>query len=415
MPNRHTFAFLGNYAPRCCGIATFTQDLRSAVAQARPDWKLPVAMVSDHRDGYAYPEEVKWVLDEKARPDYEKVARAINQSGARAVSLQHEYGIYGGECGQWIVELIENLEIPVVTTCHTVLKEPSPIQLEVLRQIAGLSARVVVMAEKGREFLCQAYAVPHRKVAVIPHGIPDLQVTPEMARSLRLRNGWEGRKVLLTFGLLSPNKGIENAIRALPEIVRQHPDLLYVIVGATHPNLVREQGGDVYRQGLVDLIRELGMQKHVEFIDRFVMREELVGCIAAADIYCTPYLNEAQITSGTLAYAFGLGKPVVSTPYWHAAELLANEAGVLVPFQDSAALSTAVSGLLSDDARRNHMAALARKKGAEMSWLNVGGQYARLLEECAEQRVRTLPVSMAAPGAGFENELTAVLGAATRC
>lgn len=408
MLSLHTLGFLGNYAPRCCGIATFTQDLRSAIGEVRPDWKMPVAMVSDDPEKYAYPKEVRWVLSEQDRPDYRKIARAINESGAGAVSLQHEYGIYGGACGTYVIDLLEALEVPVVTTCHTVLKDPNPTQRNVLWQIARLSAKVVVMAEKGREFLTEAYDVPSRKIAVIPHGIPDMQVTPESTRILRRQHGWDQRRVLLTFGLLSPNKGIENAIRALPEIVQNHPDLLYVIVGATHPNLVREQGGDVYRQGLVQLISELGMEGHVQFIDRFVMREELVAYIAAADIYCTPYLNEAQITSGTLAYAFGLGKPVISTPYWHAAELLGNGAGVLVPFQDNHAIAEAASDLLSDDQRRNAMATLARQKGLGMSWPNVGAQYAKLLEEAADQRVRTLAVSSGTPMRFFDSEVATV-------
>jgi glycosyltransferase involved in cell wall biosynthesis len=403
MPSLHTLGFLGNYAPRRCGIATFTQDLRAAIGEVRPKWQMPVAMVSDDADGYAYPKEVEWILpQEQHQADYRKIARSINESGVGAVSLQHEYGIFGGECGRWVVDLLESLEVPVVTTCHTVLKDPSPMQREVLRRIARLSSSIVVMAEKGREFLHEVYDVPDRKIAVIPHGIPDIQVTPEATRALCRRQGWQHRRVLLTFGLLSPNKGIENAIRALPEIVRSHPDLLYVVVGATHPNLVREQGGDVYRQELTRLVSELGMEAHVEFIDRFVMREELVSYIAAADIYCTPYLNEAQITSGTLAYAFGLGKPVISTPYWHASELLANGAGVLVPFSDSAALAQSASDLLADDERRQAMAALARTKGLSMSWRNVGQQYAKLIEETVAQSERRIPIASAASFMNFE-------------
>jgi glycosyltransferase involved in cell wall biosynthesis len=343
-------------------------------------------MVSDDPEGYAYPEEVRWVLPEKERPDYRRLACQLNESDVRAVSLQHEYGIFGGPCGSWLLDLLDEIRIPVVTTCHTVLKEPSDLQKQVLQEIVARSARVVVMAEKGREFLREIYGAPPEKIAVIPHGIPDITVGAGSAAAVRSRHGWDGRRVILTFGLLSPNKGIEIAIRSLPQIVREHPDALYVVLGATHPNLTRN--GDPYRDGLQQLVAELGMHDHVQFVNRFVTREELVAFIAAADIYTTPYLNEAQITSGTLAYAFGLGKPVISTPYWYAAELLRDGAGVLVPFNDSAALGDAAAALLADSERRQKMGELARERGQAMAWSEVGRAYSREFEAVLAQPQR---------------------------
>lgn len=385
-----SIVFLGNYAPRCCGIATFTQDLRDSVMRTQPDLQAPVVMVSDHPGAYAYPPEVSVVLEEGSRPDYRRVAREINRSGAEVVSLQHEFGIYGGADGEWLIDLLGELRMPVVTTCHTVLKNPSEGQKRTLREIARLSSRMVVMAEKGREFLRDVFGVPDRKITTIAHGIPDLRVSDSERLNLRRDLGWEDRKVLLTFGLLSHNKGVEYAIRALPEIVREHPEALYVVVGATHPNLVREHG-ESYRDHLMELAAELGVADNLAFINRFVARDELVRLIAAADIYLTPYLNEAQITSGTLAFAFGLGKPVISTPYWHAQELLADNAGILIPFRDSGALASAVSHLFEHDADRLRMSAQAYRRGLAMSWSEVGKLYHQVLEEASRETVKKAP------------------------
>ncbi len=382
---------LGNYAPRCCGIATFTQDLRSALQQT-PEADVPVAMVSDSPTGYEYPREVRHVLGQHDRADYRRLGRALNGSGHQVLCLQHEYGIYGGPSGSWLLDLLDEVTFPVVTTCHTVLEHPSFEERHVMNRLAKHSARLVVMTEKGRELLHRVHGVPKEKIAVIPHGIPDLHMSDETIDELRRQMGWNGRRIMLTFGLLSPNKGIENAIRALPAIVERHPDLLYVVVGATHPNLVREQG-EAYRESLQALARELGVEAHLAFVNRFVSREELVRLIGAADIYVTPYLHEAQITSGTLAYAFGLGKPVISTPYWHAAELLANDHGRIVPFRDSAAIAAAANELLGDDATRQRIAQRAFERGRDMVWPAVGRAYLELFRQVAaeHQTPRALP------------------------
>ncbi len=382
-----TVAFLGNYAPRCCGIATFTQDLRTAVKSARPGLRAPVAMMTDDLDGYSYPDEVEIVVAQHDRSHHAQAAASLNRSGARVVSLQHEYGIYGGPAGVWLLDVLRELQLPVVTTCHTVLRDPSPEQRHITCAIARHSAQIVVMAEKGREFLRDIYGVPDGKITVIPHGIPDLVVSPAEREAARDELGWSQHRVLFTFGLLGPSKGIEHAVRALPEIVQRHPDVLYVVAGATHPNLVREEG-EQYRESLLALAAELGVADHLRFIDRFVSRDELVKLIAAADIYTTPYLNEAQITSGTLAYAFGMGKPVISTPYWHAAELLADNHGVLVPFRDSRALAAAAVTLLDDPAAMAAMAERAYRKGRTMTWEAVGQSYAETLEQAAARAPR---------------------------
>ena len=398
----NTVAFLGNYAPRCCGIATFTQDLRSAVQSARPSLEAPVAMMSDDLHGYAYPGEVKLVVDEKDRRSYAKAAELLNRSGASVVSLQHEYGIYGGPSGVWLLDLLRLLRLPVVTTCHTVLRDPSPQQHQVMSEIARHSAQVVVMAQKGRELLREIYNVPDHKITVIPHGIPDPEISAAGRVAIRETLGWSHRRVLFTFGLLGPSKGIEHAVRALPEIVKHHPDVLYVVAGATHPNLLREQG-EQYRDHLRALAEELGVSEHLQFINRFVSRDELVQLIAAADIYITPYLNEAQITSGTLAYAFGMGKPVISTPYWHATELLADGHGVLVPFGNVEALAAAAVALIGDDAARQAMSDLAWQKGRRMTWAAVGNEYAAAFESAAltgrsrPAGVHPMPVSTLPP------------------
>lgn len=378
-----SISVVGNYAPRCCGIATFTQDLRNSLLHSRR-LSAPVTMVSDDVNGYDYPEEVKIVWNEKDHADTDRVAQEINASESEVVSLQHEYGIYGGSCGRHVVELLQKLTMPVVTTCHTVLKDPSPEQRHVMREISQYSSRLVVMAEKGREFLMEKYNIPSHKIQVIPHGIPDFSFSDEETAALRKSMGWEGRKIMLTFGLLSPNKGIEHAVRALPEIVAQHPELLYVVVGATHPNLVKQEG-EAYRDSLKKLAEDLGVASNLQFINRFVSRDELVGYINAADIYTTPYLNEAQITSGTLAYAFGLGKPVISTPYWHAAELLADGAGVLVPFASSKPLAEAAIDLFTDDEKRQGMAAMARERGRAMGWKEVAKSYLELMDRAREE------------------------------
>ncbi len=332
----HKVAFVGNYLPRKCGIATFTTDLCNAVDRLGPRFECAVVSVNDLAEGYSYPPEVRFEMQEQHLPSYQQAADFLNLTNADVVCVQHEFGIFGGPAGSHLLSLLRGLRAPVVTTLHTVLKDPNEDQRRVMRDLVRLSTRLVVMSAKGEVFLREIYAAPASKIDLIPHGIPDMPfVDPNYFKD---EFGVAGKKVLLTFGLLSPNKGIEYALQALPDIVREFPEVVYVILGQTHPNLLREQG-DAYRLSLERLAKDLAMEKHVVFFNRFVELEELKVFIGAADLYLTPYLNEAQITSGTLAYAFGAGKAVVSTPYWHATELLAEERGALVPFRDPSAIA----------------------------------------------------------------------------
>jgi glycosyltransferase involved in cell wall biosynthesis len=365
-------AFIGDYLPRKCGIATFTFDLREAVATQYPETDCIVAPVDDIAGGYDYPEEVRFEFPEQDVDGYRRAAHYLNFSNVDVVCLQHEFGIFGGPAGAHILALMRDLRMPVVTTLHTVLREPNADQRRVMRQLASLSARLVVMSETGREFLETIYEVPPEKIDVIHHGIPDMPfVDPNFYKD---QFEVEGKNVLLTFGLLSPNKGIEHMIHALPRILQEFPDTVYFVLGATHPNLVRDHG-EAYRFGLERLALDLGVQKHVVFHNRFVDLPKLTEYLGVADVYVTPYLNPAQITSGTLAYAFGCGKAVVSTPYWHAEELLADGRGVIVPMGDSAALAREIGGLLADESRRHAMRKRAYLMGREMIWSEVAQRY----------------------------------------
>ena len=358
-------AFVGDYLPRKCGIATFTGDMHSSIATRFPEAECFVVPVNDRAEGYDYPPEVRFEIDEPDLESYRRAADFLNFSNTDVVCLQHEYGIYGGPAGGHILALLRDLRMPIVTTFHTVLSEPNADQRRVLIEIAALSARVVVMTERARSFLRTIYDVPDSKMDVIAHGIPDVPFVDTDQYKEQFDVG--GRLVALTFGLLSPNKGIENMLRAIPTILQEFPTFVYIILGATHPDLVRDQG-ERYRLGLERLARETGISKHVIFYNRFVEIKELTEFIHAADIYVTPYLNPAQITSGTLAYAFGCGKPIISTPYWHAEELLADERGVIVPFSDSVALAREASSLLRDQSRRAVMGQQAYQLGREMIW-----------------------------------------------
>lgn len=365
-------AFVGNYFPRKCGIATFTQDMYRSIAGHYPEAEYGVVSVNDRIEGYDYPPEVRFEIDEPDLASYRRAADFLNFANFDVVSLQHEYGIFGGAAGSHILDLVHDLRMPVVTTFHTVLKEPNDEQHRVLVQLAELSARVVVMTARAATFLREIYAIPSGKIDVIAHGIPD---TPFVEPGpFKEQFDVAKRPVALTFGLLSPNKGIEHMIRAIPSIRKRFPSFVYLVLGATHPDLIRNQG-ERYRLGLERLARSLGVERNVIFYNRFVDLKELTDFLRAADVYVTPYLNPAQITSGTLAYSFGCGKAVVSTPYWHAEELLADGHGILVPFADPAALAEAVGDLIADDARRTEMSAEAYRLGRSMVWKESARHY----------------------------------------
>ncbi len=370
-------AFVSDHLPRMCGIATFTSDLLAAVATAHPQSECLSVAVNDIKGGYEYPEVVRFEIEEQDLSSYLRAADFLNISNVDVVCLQHEFGIFGGRAGGHILALLRELRMPVVTTLHTVLREPMADQRRVMQELISLSTRLVIMAERGRQMLQDVYQAPPAKIDLIPHGIPDVGfVDPTYFKD---QFGVEGRVVLLTFGLLSPNKGIEYVLNALPHILAEFPDVVYIVLGATHPNELREHG-EAYRLSLEILAKKNKIEKNVIFYNQFVNLENLKEFIGAADLYITPYLNEAQITSGTLAYTFGAGKAVVSTPYWHAAELLAEDRGVLVPFANAEAIAREVIGLLRDDTRRHAIRKNAYRIGREMVWSNVAQLYMRSFE-----------------------------------
>ena len=365
-------AFIGNYLPRQCGIATFTTDLCRSVAAQYPDIQCLAVPVNDIPEGYTYPTEVRFEMDEQALPSYQRAADFLNISNVDVVSIQHEFGIFGGPAGSHLLALLRNLKMPVVTTLHTVLREPTPDQRRVMSELIRLSTRLVVMSQRSARMLIEHHHAPEGKVDLIPHGIPDVPfVDPNYYKD---EFEVEGKNVLLTFGLLSPSKGIENVLNAMPEIVKSFPNTVYIVLGATHPKILREQG-DSYRLSLERLAKKNGIERNVIFYNRFVELDELKEFIGTADIYITPYLNEAQSVSGTLAYTFGAGKAIVSTPYWYAQELLGEECGALVPFGDPGAIAREVTALLQDEVRRHALRKNAYKQGRGMVWGNVAQLY----------------------------------------
>lgn len=344
--------------------------------------------MTDGRRVYDYPPTVGVEIQDAEIAEYERAADFLNHGRFDVVSLQHEFGIFGGAAGKHVTHLLERLNAPVVTTLHTILEAPALAQRQALESVIDHSARVVVMAAKGRELLRDIYLTPDSKIEIIPHGVPDVAFAePDLAKA---ELGFEGRSVLLTFGLLSPNKGIEVMIDAMPDILLGCPDVVYVVLGATHPNLIREQG-EAYRESLIARSKSLGVENQVVFHDRFVDQATLLRYIAACDVYVTPYLNEKQMTSGTLAYSFGLGKAVVSTPYWHAQDLLADGRGLLAPFGDSKAIGAAISGLLSDPARRDAMRLRAYETSRSMTWRRVAEGYLSVFDGLGRsQRLRVI-------------------------
>ena len=376
-------AFIGNYLPRQCGIATFTTDLCEAIAAEHSDTTCIALPVNDIEGGYAYPSRVRFELVEKDIESYRRAADFLNINNVDLVCLQFEYGIFGGRSGSHILTLLRELRMPIVTTLHTILREPDAQQRQVLQEVAALSDRLAVMSERGAEFLQTIYRVEADKIDLIPHGIPDLPfVDPSFHKDLF---GVEGKTVLLSFGLLSANKGIENVIAALPAILAKHPNVVYFIVGATHPH-VKRHDGESYRLSLQWLAQEKRVGGHVIFYNRFVSLEELVEFIGVADIYITPYLNPAQIVSGTLAYTLGAGKAIVSTPYWYAEEMLAEERGTLVPFRDPAALAEQVIDLLDNEAKRHGMRKRAYLFGRDMIWPQVARRYMETFQRARAER-----------------------------
>jgi len=370
LPSR--IAVIGNYLPRQCGIATFTTDLCAAISAEYGTARLLALPVNDTEQGYDYPARVRWSLAQDDLTSYQEAAEFLNFNNIDMVCLQHEYGIFGGPAGSHILHLLRGLKMPAVTTLHTVLREPNPDQLVVMEEIAELSDRLIVMSQLSSQFLQEIYKVPGSKIDMVPHGVPDLPfLDPNFYKD---RFGVEGKAVLLTFGLLSPNKGIENVIQAMPQILSKHKNAAYIVAGATHPHILRREG-DKYRASLQALAKEVGVESQVIFHDRFVSPEEMAEFIGAADIYITPYRYEAQVVSGTLAYALGAGKAIISTPYWHAIELLDDRRGMLVPFQNPEAIAQKTIELLDTPALRHAMRKRAYLFARDMVWKRAAQGY----------------------------------------
>src|SRR5215216_30125 len=382
IPDLKRVAFIGNHLPRQCGIATFTTDLSDAFSEKFPDIQSMVLAMNDTLEGYAYCDKVRYEIRESNLFDYERAANFLNQHSVDAISLQHEFGIFGGKWGKYILTLLRNLNAPVVTTFHTVLEKPTPEQHETLREVARLSNRLVVMSEHSRRDLQNIYGVPEHKIDFIPHGIHDVPfVDPGFHKD---KFGAEGRFVIMTFGLLSRNKGLEYVIEALPAVVEHYPELTYLILGATHPHVVATEG-ESYRESLKMRVRELGLENHVLFYDQFVDLKDLKEFIGAGDVYITPYLDPEQVVSGTLAYTVGAGKAVISTPYRYAKELLADERGILVPFRDSKAISEKILYLLDNEAERDAMRKRAYMFGRNMIWPAVAEAYRASFDRARQQ------------------------------
>ncbi|MBD1393092.1 glycosyltransferase family 4 protein [Mucilaginibacter glaciei] len=382
-------AYISTYPPRECGIATFNTNLKLAIGANFPDRKhildggFVVALNdSENMQEYEYPADVKCVIRQNHQKDYIRAANYINSSTVDAVILEHEFGIYGGESGIYILPLINRLEKPLISILHTILKEPSYVQRIIIREIAEQSSKIIVMSKRAVEFLTTIYDVPADKIQIIEHGVPDLEA-PEV-NPVKSLSQFKNHRVLLTFGLLSRNKGLETVVKALPKIVEKHPDVMYVVLGNTHPGVIKNSGEE-YRDHLKSLAAQLKVSQHLSFINKFVAEDELIDYLTATEIYVTPYLNEAQITSGTLSYAVGAGAAVVSTPYWHATELLDDNRGRLFDFKDSDQLADTINELLDNDEVLNELKENAYEYGRHLRWPVIGAEYIRVAQEAANE------------------------------
>lgn len=381
-------AYIGTYPPRECGIGTFTQNLaHSMLENGKGINEIAVFAMSDHNHLYPYPPEVKLSINQEQQTDYLETVNYINLSGADACILEHEFGIYGGQSGVYILPLLHRLNIPLITTLHTILETPSYTEKAILKEICKMSDRVVVMSHKAVHFLVEIYDVPKEKIVLIEHGVPDIHFDKQESRKEFKLNE---KKLLLTFGFIGRNKGIETVIKALPQIIEKHPEVLYIVLGKTHPNVLRHSGEE-YRNYLQVLIKTLKLNDHVLLLNEFIDENELFKYLSACDIYITPYPNEAQITSGTLSYAMGSGCAVVSTPYWHAAELLAENKGRLFDFNDSDGLSHVLNELLEHPKTLNDIQEKAAEYGQNITWPKIGKKYAELVTQVLSIPKEPLP------------------------
>jgi len=379
-------AYIGTYPPRECGIGTFTRNLYKSMVTNSDTTKDSVegfiVAMNDHDQTYHYPEEVKLTIRQEHQRDYLEAVNFINHNGADICILEHEFGIYGGQNGIYILPLLYRLEIPLIVTLHTIVKSPSYNEKAVLQEICKMAHKIIVMSHKAIEFLTSIYKVDKEKIVYIEHGVPDIQFNREQSKK-ELK--FENKKLFLTFGIISRNKGIETVIKALPKVIDKYPDVLYMVLGKTHPNVLRHSGEE-YRNYLQLLTKRLHLGNHVVFINEFINQKELFKYLSASDIYITPYLNEAQITSGTLSYAVGVGSAVISTPYWHASELLEDGRGRLFNFNDSEGLSTILLELLDNPDVLNGLRKKAFDYGRTITWPKSGGKYVALLKEILAEK-----------------------------
>lgn len=378
-------AFISTYPPRECGIGTFTNNLFNSMLANNKDSEYSsnsfIVAMNDTELTYEYPEEVKLIIQQEQQKDYLQAVKFINLSGADLCILEHEFGIFGGQNGVYILPLLHRLDVPLIVTLHTLLKAPSYNEKAVLQEICKMADKIVVMSHKAIEFLVSIYNVPKEKIVFIEHGVPDIHFNQEKSKKeFKL----ESKKVLLTFGFIGRNKGIETVIKALPKVVEKHPDVIYIVLGKTHPNVLRHSGEE-YRIFLMRLVKSLHLEKHVEFLNEFIDEQDLFKYLCASDIYITPYLNEAQITSGTLSYAIGVGSAVISTPYWHAAELLAEGRGRLFNFNDSNNLSSILIELLDNPKELNELKSNAYNYGRKITWPKTGEKYVAIAEDILKE------------------------------
>lgn len=383
--------YVGTYIPRECGIATFTKDLTSAINLLNPQHLAEVVAMNENGSERQYPWEVKLCIEQDKPESYLDAAEFINKSDYEVVNIQHEFGIYGGRYGEQILDFMNKLKKPVVITFHTILANPSDYQRKLVNKIVKKAKALIVMVNEAEKRLVNVYGATKSKIVVIPHGVPDIPFSPATPHKKKLN--LEGRIVISTFGLLSKGKGIEYAIKAIPEIVKYYPNALYLVIGQTHP-VIKKSDGEKYREELKALVKELGIEKYVKFVNRYLSLEELVEYIQATDVYVTPYLNPEQITSGTLAYAVGAGKPCVSTAYIYAQELLANGKGLVVPFRDEQAIAKKTISLLKNKEYRVTMAKKAYLYGRNMTWHNVALKYLNLFHMVASKKI----------GAGYRSQ-----------
>lgn len=367
-------AYIGTYPPRECGIGTFTENLVKSINESPDTNEGIVIALSDHEEEYAYPKEVKMVIHQEQQTDYLEAANFINLSGTDLCVLEHEFGIYGGQSGVYILPLLHRLEIPLVVTLHTILETPSYNEKVILKEICNMATKVVVMSKKAVGFLSTIYGVPKEKIALIEHGVPDVHFD---AVQTKKEFKFENKKVLLTFGFIGRNKGIETVINALPKAIEKYPEIVYLVLGKTHPNVLRHSGEE-YRTYLQLLVKNLHLSDHVVFLNEFIDEEGLFKYLAACDVYITPYINEAQITSGTLSYAMGAGCAIVSTPYWHAQELLEDGKGRLFGFKNPNQLADTLIDLFDHPLELVELQNKASEYGKKITWPKTGEKYIQL-------------------------------------